>query len=301
MKPHQFKRAAGVAAFLAVMLGAGAVAAQTAAAQALRPLDLPIEGVITPEWTQIPTSDQMAQFYPKLPEFLNLAGRVRLDCLTTAAGGLEQCVVASERPGGLGFGAAAVALSAYFHLKPRTVGGSAVGGDETSVSLAFQMPAEAPPAYPRSTLAPTAARMRAIKLARQLIIASGLEANVDGQLNMFSQQIKGRLAGPLSTSGDGAALDQAAQALDEAARSAVPAYLDRLSQVYAQTYSEAELNAILTFMRSPAGKAWTAHQADLPRQVSQIWTQLWLSVSDDARRRLCQRIDCGAQPAAATR
>jgi hypothetical protein len=44
----------------------------------------------------------------------------------------------------------------------------------------------------------------------------------------------------------------------------------RLAHVYAETLSEADLRAAAAFLRTPAGRALTAHQADLQRAMMQI-------------------------------
>lgn len=44
----------------------------------------------------------------------------------------------------------------------------------------------------------------------------------------------------------------------------------RLARVYAQTLTEDQLRAATAFLRTPAGQALTAHQADLQRAMMQI-------------------------------
>jgi hypothetical protein len=44
----------------------------------------------------------------------------------------------------------------------------------------------------------------------------------------------------------------------------------RIARIYAQTLSEADLRAAAAFLRTPAGRALTTHQADLQRAMMQI-------------------------------
>ncbi len=90
--------------------------------------------------------------------------------------------------------------------------------------------------------------------------------------------------------------EQAFQSYDQAAASVVPTYLERMAVDYARFYSIAEMRAITAFLQSPAGKAWTAHQADLGKVAGQDWEALAEVVNQDARRRLCAKIRCWVPP-----
>jgi TonB family protein len=73
-------------------------------------------------WKTAPTAADMAAAWPAAaPATLQFA-RVRLRCGFLAAGGLGPCEVLSEDPPGLGFGAAALALTAKFSVRNATDG-----------------------------------------------------------------------------------------------------------------------------------------------------------------------------------
>ena len=106
----------------------------------------PHVAVITnPDWVVKPTTDDMARFYPPFPRVLNLEGRVMLKCAVDQFGTVRDCTVLSESPVGMGFGRAAVNMSASFRMKPKTVDGVAVSGAEISVPIAFSFGGDDPP------------------------------------------------------------------------------------------------------------------------------------------------------------
>lgn len=63
-----------------------------------------------------------------------------LSCLVRVDGSLTGCSVTSETPGDQGFGRAAVSLSRYFRLSPRTVDGQAVDGARVTMAIRFDPP-----------------------------------------------------------------------------------------------------------------------------------------------------------------
>ncbi|WP_374274308.1 TonB family protein [Brevundimonas sp.] len=94
--------------------------------------------VITrPEWIQKPTGAQLLDVYPNRALDKGVAGSATLRCTVTAAGRLSGCSVASETPGGYGFGRAAMSLTRYFAVSPRLVDGRPVAGAEVDIPIRF--------------------------------------------------------------------------------------------------------------------------------------------------------------------
>lgn len=72
-----------------------------------------------PRWIARPTPNQMMRAYPSRAARDGVEGSATLRCAVTARGGLTDCAVLAESPGGYGFGRAAMQLSRHFRLSPR--------------------------------------------------------------------------------------------------------------------------------------------------------------------------------------
>jgi protein TonB len=62
-----------------------------------------------------------------------------LRCTVTVDGNVTNCSVTSETPTGQGFGEAALKLSRYFQMRPKTVDGAPVGGATVNIGIPFRL------------------------------------------------------------------------------------------------------------------------------------------------------------------
>lgn len=90
-----------------------------------------------PRWIGRPSAAQLLNAYPRRALENEVTGSVTLRCVVAASGAMASCDVASETPGGYGFGEAAMRLTQYFRINPRTVDGAPVDGASVRIPLRF--------------------------------------------------------------------------------------------------------------------------------------------------------------------
>ncbi|HEY0435331.1 MAG TPA: DUF2059 domain-containing protein [Phenylobacterium sp.] len=77
-----------------------------------------------------------------------------------------------------------------------------------------------------------------------------------------------------------------------------PKMIERMVPIYARTFSQSELEAIVAFYESPAGRAVMDKSPSLAPKSAEVARELLPELQKDVIRRLCAKIDClGGKPA----
>jgi TonB family protein len=93
-----------------------------------------------PEWVARPNANDLGSAYPRRAMFNQITGQANITCVVTVTGALDACRVVGETPPGFGFGAAALAMSPRFKMRPMTMDGKPVGGAKITIPINFFIP-----------------------------------------------------------------------------------------------------------------------------------------------------------------
>jgi TonB family protein len=91
-----------------------------------------------PAWVRKPTARDLLAVWPKSAWAKRLSGHATINCLVGLQGAVFDCVVMSETPAGENFGAAAIALTPQFLMKPGMLNGEPTV-TPVSIPIAFAM------------------------------------------------------------------------------------------------------------------------------------------------------------------
>jgi TonB family protein len=127
---------------LAAVAAAGSAWAQEQQAPSARHPQAPV--ITNPDWERKPGPDDFSNYYPAVALSEGQSGRVSIECDVTATGAVVGCVVLSESPEGEGFGQAALKISRYFKMKPKTLDGKPVGGGIFRTRIQFSVDEQPP-------------------------------------------------------------------------------------------------------------------------------------------------------------
>lgn len=119
------------------LLATGLVTAAAHAAEPARPIQ-------RYDWAQLPTGEDLAKHYPERAMREHVSGKAILTCDVTGEGLLTDCTAVDETPGGYGFDAAALALSATFRMNPAMRDGKPVASGPIAIPILFKVPEGSP-------------------------------------------------------------------------------------------------------------------------------------------------------------
>lgn len=87
-------------------------------------------------WEQTPSVTDFERAFPVRARRFDVSGRVVLDCRVDGQGRLVECAVFEETPLGMGFGAAALAVSPLFRMAPAAR--TQLSSDRVRLPLSFE-------------------------------------------------------------------------------------------------------------------------------------------------------------------
>ena len=216
-------------------------------------IHLPLEsdlsaGVVGPALAVAPANDDLQREYPRVALLMDLGGHATITCLAMTDGRLDDCHVVEEDPVGMGFGAATVRAAAYFRVKPGMKDGKPVEGRIT-IPLRWQ----AGEGHTQPVAAPlVSATPAALALGRRVVALEDVAERTRAAWQPMMEQQTAQLM----TEGDA----QAGQAVMDAFRlglnDAIQEEAERQAHELGAHMSEANLQATIAFLETPAGKAW---------------------------------------------
>lgn len=233
------------------------------------------------DWAARP-GEEVSESYPPLALAMRLTGKALLVCTIDDAGVVVVCKATSESPHGLGFGAAAEAMSAGFRFKPGV--GEKAGDHEVRFPIKFAlplsqrpMPAIGPPTSPD-----------ALPLARQYLELEGASADwTKGRTDDFMKLSTQAMPGV-----DQATRTAGLTAVLAAGEAAQPRGLEVLAQFYAAHLSADQLRAAIAYDQSEGGQILRANRWSLDEQISTIVRLAPWILRAAARQDFCSHWNC---------
>lgn len=233
------------------------------------------------DWVEEPSAATIRRQAPALPAFLRMAGGAHLACGIGAFNRLDHCKVEVEAPQGLGFGRAALGLAGYYRVSTTFL---ALAGPDAKVGLTVRFHAE-----PRQREA-TAPKVD----ARRLALAKAMLAPRDdsAQMALSIDRALTQLRNAPSQAGDGAKEDQLEDVVRRSSEKRLPQTLAIVAAEVATLFSEAELNGIVAFQKTPASRALNIAEHERNETGVPGWFAVEEETLADARAVFCKSQDC---------
>ena len=144
---------------------------------------------------------------------------------------------------------------------------------------------------------------KALALAKRYVVAAQASKILQDEGPAVAQYMISRMAAPPGGDEKEAEVKHAMlDAADAAVTAKLPEFLDKTAAVYARVFTEQELEAIVGFYDSPAGKAFVAKGQAAAEPMAALIHALGPDIQRDTEQRFCAKEAalCQAAPSAAT-
>jgi hypothetical protein len=159
--------------------------------------------------------------------------------------------------------------------------------------------AGAPAASLAQAAAPPAVSAKSEALVRRYLKAIHFERLMDTMISAMLPVMSDQVAQqhPSLTSEQRAMISEVVR--DTMREDLMPKMLEKMVPIYAQTFTESELEAIVAFYETPVGQSMIEKTPSLAPKSAEVVRELMPEMQKDVLIRLCARITCPQAPAAA--
>jgi TonB family protein len=245
------------------------------------------EGVIRfPDWSETADYRATVDTYPVVAKGLRMDGFVMLNCQVTDVGLLRACRALVERPGGVGFGTAAITLSSRYRLSARMMEQGAAHQAAVlpiifSAAAIFRnqdlpLPSKIPPSA------------AALVAAQEIVLALNQLRLVD----YWEEDWAETTLSDMTSGVDAAVRKDAVQAHRSAMAGERPATLDAYAAIYARFLKEDQLKTYLAYVQSPAGQIFIGKNAAFNAAMNASAREMALDANEIATRKFCETRPC---------
>ena len=139
--------------------------------------------------------------------------------------------------------------------------------------------------------------------AHQMELAKRLftDMQMDRMMNSMMAQMTPAMAAQMRKTNPNITAEQAqavTEAVNESMAGLMARLLDRMIPLYAETFSEKELQELVAFYEGPTGRAMLAKMPALTAKMAPMMTEMMPEITADIQRRICAKTDCTKMRAA---
>lgn len=138
---------------------------------------------------------------------------------------------------------------------------------------------------------------RSMELARRYVKALHMENTVGTMMGNMAPMMLDRLAQRLNAQVHPELKTAYAEAVEETTRAMTPKMIDAMLPALAETFTEAELEAAVTYYESAQGQSLMAKMPAYMARATPAMMALTPELEADLEARLCKKVACESEPA----